>query len=171
MEKKIYLLLLALIVNAHWSHAQQIAPSTYNSSGGSNVLNGNTYEWSIGEMVLVHTATNSNVILTQGLLQSSKNNGNSIKPNRLSAQLFTVFPIPTEDILYLQPNFSGKSTLAVAVFDITGREMLRDELHLKSGKELQQIKMANWAAGNYLLKVDVVDKGISFQDVYKITKR
>jgi len=167
--KKRALLLLGAIAGTLAASAQSIGPSTLNSAGGSAVIGGNTYEWSLGEMTVVSTYSDANLVVTQGLLQPF-NLSNGIHEHQLSAGALQVFPNPAEDVLFLQPAFKQGDKLSFALLDMTGKTILREEKTLITGKELQTIRLTALAAGNYMLQVAVITNGENYNTGYKIQK-
>lgn len=167
--KKRALLLLGAVAGTLAASAQSIGPSTLNSAGGSTVISGNTYEWSLGEMTVVSTYSGVNLVVTQGLLQPA-NLSNSIHEHQLSAGALQVFPNPAEDVLYLQPAFKQGDKLSFALLDMTGKTILREEKTLVTGTELQTIRLTALAAGNYMLQVVLVSAGENYNAGYKVQK-
>lgn len=68
---KLYCAALLSLFMSHVS-AQSVSPGVTNLSGGSVTIGANIYEWSIGEMALVESLINSQLIATNGLLQPQK---------------------------------------------------------------------------------------------------
>lgn len=62
--------ILIILFIAQNSNAQGISPAITNAAGNTNMRNGVIYEWSIGEMALVETMSNTRASITNGLLQS-----------------------------------------------------------------------------------------------------
>ena len=115
------------------------AQTVINSTGGQTTINGQTHEYSIGEVVM-HTGPS--LVVTQGVLQPKK-----VTPTTghisaiISDQQLQIFPIPTQDILNLQGNFSSKGTLQINIMDISGKLLISKDFQLSSGKELNQLNM------------------------------
>lgn len=131
--------------------AQTIGPSTLNATGGSKEIAGNIYEYSIGEMALVHTASTPNLIVTQGLLQPLEG-AVSISNIALPENALSVYPNPSDDIIYIQPNMAdGGGLLTITLLDITGRRLQQQSVSLTLGNEKQSINLKSLAAGTYML--------------------
>lgn len=110
------------------SRAQTVSPYILNSAGGSQTLAGNTYEWSLGEMLSVDSFLSTGMILTNGLLQ----------PLRiLPLDEFAVYPnnIITvngdgENDTWFIGNLSEYPDNEVTVYDRTGRVIYRAKPYL-----------------------------------------
>lgn len=151
--------------------AQSIGPSTLNAAGHSQLLNGHTYEWSVGEMAVVGTFVSPGLVVTQGVLQPViKANGVGTVPGAL-AQL-KVYPNPVADdgLLYLNPSFATGGKLTYHLVDAAGKTVLRQASDLQTGKELQTVSMSRFAAGQYTLSVEWQDASGKSATAYKIQK-
>jgi hypothetical protein len=147
--------------------AQSVQPAACNSAGNSTTINGTIHEWSVGEMVLVNTATTTTFILTQGLLQPSysvvNNPGSSIHP-------FSIYPNPAGPTLFIQPGLPAGSPLLVICYDALGRKTLVNSFQLISGTELQTIDLKGMTSGNYFLHITYYSNGQPVSTTYKIVK-
>ncbi len=169
MINKKQILTVATVLGALGVQAQAISPSTLNASGGSKEIAGSVYEYSIGEMVLVHTASSTNLIVTQGLLQPMEESV-GIAEMILPDNALTVYPNPSQDILYIQPNLSGSGTLTLILSDITGREMKQQSVAIQTGNEKQSLNLQAFASGSYLLNVIFDQNDQKFIKSFKVQK-
>ncbi len=167
--KKMYLVFLTGMTAAASAHAQSVGPTTLNATGGTGATGGNTYEWSVGEMVLVHTATSANLIVTQGLLQPSPPPSGIKKTETLLADVM-VYPNPAHDIIYLQPKLTGACVLQYVLQDITGKVLKTGTATLVNGNEKQTITLEGYAAGRYMLTVHFSRNEQQYQNNFKIEK-
>lgn len=166
MKNKLLLLSMIIGTTIFTTNAQSNS-YTLNSSGGSATISGNLYEWSIGEMLLVNTASTSSLIVTQGLLQT-KINDEGINVKELNVSQLSVYPNPTADFLILQTDVSVDAQLDIAIYDLTGKLFQKQNFHLKSGNEAQRIDFSSYAAGMYVLEVKTTIDGKSYTNAYKI---
>jgi hypothetical protein len=132
------------------------AQTTINATGNSATIQGNVFEYSIGEMVLVNTTTSANLIVTQGLLQPTNNATKQTTHLDLSSieHQVLVFPNPTENILFVQPTL-GLVVNSILVFDATGKQiftMLKPTLATK-----YKLNLTSFATGNYFLAINTSD--------------
>ena len=162
-----FLFLFGTAINFCPAQVQQAA--TVNAAGGSAQLSGNTYEWSIGEMVLVNTVMTTNLVVTQGLLQPVLNT-TGIRQPELTADQLKVYPNPTKDIVFIQPNLKPNTSLSLLLYDISGRAFFRKTLVLKTGTEVQPVDLGKYAAGNYLLDIVAGTAGAASRNTFKIQK-
>lgn len=103
------------------SHAQSISQVTLNTTGSNYLYGGVIYEWSIGEMAIIESMSNSRGIITNGILQ----------PLFLDPRLNEAATIVATNIL--SPNGDGKNDTwiiediekypenEVSIFDRSGR--------------------------------------------------
>ncbi len=152
------------------AQGQTISPAAINASGGSKDIGGNTYEYSIGEMTLVHTASTANIVVTQGLLQPAETASTDVADLTLPADMLTVYPNPFEDMIYIQPNAQGGAVLTLTLMDITGRRIHQQDATLESGNEKQSIRLSAIAAGTYMLQAVVTHSNQNRVGNFKIQK-
>lgn len=134
------------------AQAQEMSPNTLNATGGSAEIAGNLYEYSIGEMVLVHTVSTPNLVVTQGLLQPSEETV-GIGELTLSDKELSVYPNPSSDVVYIQPDLMKSGKLVITLMDMTGRQLSERTAELSLGNEKQSISLNSYAAGTYMLRV------------------
>lgn len=126
-------------------------PTVLNSAGGSATLGGNTYEWSVGEVV-VHTVSTPSLVVTQGLLQPMPP-GVSVGNVQTIAGDIQVYPNPAKDVLVLQPRLAEGSRLQYTLLDIAGKAISAGEASLHTGQEKQTINISVLPPGSYILQV------------------
>lgn len=148
MKHFITIITAALAMCTQAAYAQ---PSVLNSTGGSATVGGNTYEWSVGEVV-VHTVSTPSVVVTQGLLQPMPPGVSIGNVNSIAGDI-QVYPNPAKDILVLQPRLAAGGRLQYTLLDITGRTISTGEAHLLTGQEKQTINISALPPGSYLLQV------------------
>lgn len=151
------------------AQAQSISPSTLNAAGGSTVISGKTYEWSVGEMTLVHTASAGSLTVTQGLLQPMSGQV-GIKDVPLSIDQLSVYPNPTDNFVFLETNMSSGLTVQYNLYDVLGKVLMVKEYKVSTGKDRTKIDLSPYAAGNYFLKVVVQQQGRTYQNSFEIKK-
>jgi hypothetical protein len=100
--------------------AQSLGPATLNAAGGSTAVSGNTHEWSVGEMVLVHTATTSGLVVTQGILQPMLQ-VTGIHDNELALEGMSIYPNPASDQLHIKFDLARNLEVTLKLSDISGR--------------------------------------------------
>lgn len=149
--------------------AQSISPSVLNATGGSQSVGPNTFEWSVGEMTLVSTASAGSIIVTQGLLQPIQA-PSAIGNTTMNAEDLSVFPVPASSVVHIRPAFKRGGKLGLLLLDATGRTVLRSEAVLKTGNEMQQLDINAVANGTYVLNISYQATGNLSHQSYKIQK-
>ena len=102
-QKATIALLLLFFV---WSttQAQQPAyPSTINVAGKSSTVGNYALEWSVGESAAITTMNNSNLLVTNGLLQYNVENQPEV--NLIASFLpgeIRIYPNPVKNILHIK---------------------------------------------------------------------
>ena len=136
------------------ANAQSIGPSTLNTMGKSTTNNGITIEQSMGGIVAGNTFISPTLTITPGVLQPQI----IITPEGIqnaanTTQLLTVFPNPTEQIVFIQANFQKQQTLNCTLTDALGKVLIQRVFVLEKGNELQKIDLSQFAMGQYNLNI------------------
>ncbi len=134
------------------SNAQSISPSTLNAAGGSGKISTNTYEWSVGEMTLVHTVSASNIVVTQGILQPIPAS-NSVKNATLLTNYIKVYPNPASETIYIDCSFPERGNLSYMLQDITGKIITSGDAHIEAGNRKIEINLFDIAVATYMLNI------------------
>jgi len=163
------LLLIAIFTVATTAFGQKNSPVTINAVGGQSVVNNNTYEWSIGELVLVNTFSSPSLVVTQGVLQPFQKD-NPVDPGNYLASKLKLYPVPTDATLYLQPDFSAGSKLNYVVLDMTGKQLMKQEVQLASGTERQTIDLIALPSATYMVTVQLTEQGKTYLQSFKVEK-
>ncbi|XZF16515.1 T9SS type A sorting domain-containing protein [Chitinophagaceae bacterium MMS25-I14] len=153
MPKHLYLSVFFLAACCCKADAQ-IVPytKTINAAGGSAVISTNVYEWSVGEMSLVNTASTSSLVVTQGVLQPYIARTSVATSSGLPGEI-NVFPNPAQSKLQVQYSFNEPGTVAYSLLDIAGREILKNSDETPAVKGSATIDVAAIASGHYILNV------------------
>jgi hypothetical protein len=169
--KRVFLMVLPLILLSGYIRGQSITPFTINSAGGTAKIGTNTYEWSVAEMAVVQTATGSNIIVTQGILQPMPQNATGIQDPVALYQNLQVYPNPTSGTIYLQYNLPSNGTIRYSLQDVTGKQILSNRVAVSENTGRLQIEMASVANANYMLSVYYQPlNGTAQAAAYKINK-
>jgi hypothetical protein len=168
--KKHALFLLTCTWLIHYQvNAQSIGPSTFNAAGGSNTIAGNTYEWSLGEMTLVSTFTGTGIIVTQGVLQPGPI-PNGIDGIFVNDGSLKAYPNPVSDLVNIQTDMKSPGSLTMQLYDATGKFIMQQNADQKTGKELHQLSMNRYAAGQYTLRVIYASLNGTYYSSFKLQK-
>lgn len=130
---------------------------TINVSSHSAAINGLKFDYSIGEMTLVTTERNANLIVTQGLLQpNGSGSGTQSQPGNTNishSDLIKVYPNPTENILLVESNENADADISYQLFDAAGKIVLNEKITWKAGPNRFSLDLKNYAAGAYYLMI------------------
>jgi hypothetical protein len=150
---------------------QSIEPSTINATGGSVVISGDSYDWSICELTMISTLVSPTMIVTQGILQPAKDGSVSVMAHHLMEQL-SVFPNPATDIINIEYQSAIKGMLSYKLWDVAGRQITGNTKELKSGLTVEKLDVSKLPSAKYLLKVSITGpNGLETTVVYKIEKK
>ena len=132
------------------------AQQTLNVTGNSVKINGMSFEYSIGEMTIVSTERNANLIVTQGALQpSSTTDKHHTTPsannlNELVDQI-KVYPNPTQNILFIETNQTQVGDYSYQLFDGLGKIVLSQSGQTVIGLNKFSLDLQSFAGGTYYL--------------------
>ena len=169
-------LICFLTIAGEQAASQSAQPFVINSSGGSSANEYYSYEWSIGELVLVNemVANDGKYILTNGFLQPLIRNPNFVTPPTLFRDHeIRVLNNPVKDQLGIQFISNETGTLKLSVFDERGYLKYYNEINVMGSGATEFINMMNCASGNYLLKADFTNEDQTQKQkarTYKIIK-
>lgn len=149
--------------------AQSIGPATLNAAGGSAAVAGNTYEWSVGEMVLVNTAIASGLVVTQGTLQPMAQS-TGINDRKLALAGLSIYPNPANNQLNIKFDMARDLDVFLKLTDISGREQYLEKIKNHNGSTLITIDFKPYAAGIYMLQVETTDKTKTYTNTFKVVK-
>lgn len=163
-------LLLLILLLCKVGGAQNITPAVFNSTGGSAVIGGDVYDWSIGEM-MISTYSNATMIVECGLLHPDDPNV-GMPETAASFELFRVYPNPAREVLHIESSTTEEGFLSCQLYDFTGK-LVRSERLLLTGPSFEHIiPMEAFPAGEYVLKLFYFpDSGANpAQQTFKIHK-
>lgn len=131
---------------------------TLNVAGHSAKINGMSFDYSIGEMTLISTERNPNLIVTQGLLQpsgpgsaaSDASSGNTL--NQLADRI-QVYPNPTQHELFVETYETVIADYGLNLFDGAGKIVLSREGKTVVGVNRFTLDLQSLAGGTYYLMV------------------
>ncbi|HRP90384.1 MAG TPA: hypothetical protein PKX92_10120 [Edaphocola sp.] len=151
--KKISLLTLCFSgISIPVLYAQSVGPSVVNTSGGSQVIAGNTYEYSIGQPFEMISKSVGSYIITTGVLQPQYGEGTGVNDPLIKLGDIQVFPNPlTSNYISIQPRFKTKGVLECVFTNVLGQVVLQKKLELQNGSQLQNLMMPSLVAGHYNL--------------------
>lgn len=134
------------------------AQTTLNAASNRAIINGNTFEYSIGEMTLISTEHSGNLIVTQGYLQpnadakNSQNHANDGSSNLGAA--IKVYPNPTDNILFIETPDFVSDAFTYQLIDATGKVVIAQQDAQKISANKFSLNLTALAAGNYYLMIN-----------------
>jgi Secretion system C-terminal sorting domain len=166
--KNIILLIPALCI-AGFTHAQSIGPSTLNSAGGKATIGTNTFEYSIGEMAVVSTNTAGTITITHGVLQPNANKADNITDIEYAKFNLNIYPNPASNEVNIAIVNNAVFLVSIQLYDITGK-MIQNIAKPVLQNGVCKIAIAEYAVGNYLLKVTTNLNSTTHQSAFTISK-
>lgn len=148
---------------------------TFNVAGNSATINGNRFDYSIGEMTLVTTERSANLIVTQGLLQpTGSGSGASSEPVTIKPSFsdnVKVYPNPTSNLLYVETIEPSDVEVGYQMYDATGKMIFSKSVSQKAGPHKQSFDLQSYAAGSYYLLISKPSAAGALESFsYKIQK-
>lgn len=163
------IILIVFCISAIPVFAQTYTPTALNVAGGSNTINGQEFEYSIGEMVLVNTATASNIVVTQGVLQPTDFE-TGISDQLMDDGQLSVYPNPFDDFVNVAIDLPTNGSLLLSVYNIDGKLISQKGISIRSGKDNTRLSLEHLAAGNYVLNAVFETDNESYYQSFKILK-
>jgi hypothetical protein len=147
------LLFALLVLSGFYSSAQTIAPSILNASGGTTIINSNTYEWSIAEMIDVATYNTGSNFVTTGLLQPLEEKLSvHLLPN--SNTSVSIYPNPFTSIINLNIKSDEIQDIQIIVKNMLGQLVYQQAYALMSNNDVVQINLNQLSVGPYVIEVN-----------------
>lgn len=170
MKQKSIILFIFLFVFLSWNgFAQNL---TNNSSTLSATLSDGSYHTiSVGEMTLVNTEQNQNIIITQGFLQPDDRKTPAGSEDLIHINsLIQVYPNPTHDFIHLKTEQQGNIEWTLST--INGQIIQKKTVHLGDNESVEQIDLSTLSNGTYFLNISLnqKDNQAPLKGVYKILK-
>ena len=155
--------------------SQSEQQNVINSSGGAYTTDSYSYEWSIGELVLVNEMVEKDgkYILTNGFLQPYTQNGKPVTPVSLKNHEIRLLKNPVKDVLGVMLATNEKGSLRLKVYDERGYVKYINVITVNGDIVTTTINMFNCASGNYFLKAEFVssDQSKKYKEgTYKFIK-
>lgn len=152
-----------------------VSQKTINVAGNSATINGMTFTYSLGEMALITTEKNTDLIITQGLLQPGKNAKNGQATTSVTGtpanDVVKVYPNPTKTILFVESFEIAAREISYQLFDAGGKLVLSNILNQKAGFNKFSLDLQSFAAGAYYLMIRKPNAAGIFENFsYKIHK-
>lgn len=149
---KNYFILFVLFASTS-IYAQSISPSIINASGGTAILNSNTYEWSIAEMVSVATYSTTSNFVTTGILQPLEEKLSiHLLPN--SNASISIYPNPFTSLISLNVKSDDLKDIQIEVKNLLGQLVYQQDYTLQSNNETILVNLNHLSVGPYVIQVN-----------------
>ena len=156
------------------SLAQPAYPSTINIAGKTSLVGNFSLECSVGESAAITTMGNSNLLVTNGLLQF--NVENQPETNLVTAFLpeeIRVYPNPVKNILDINILHANKGKHQIELLDASGVKVKEIQLDYNGMGALENWNLSGLPAGQYFLNIrqtNSVNGTLMKKGAYKILK-
>lgn len=150
--KKTFLLLILLTLQI-MLNAQNIIPKVFASSGNSFSNASYSFDYTIGEMALVDTKQNPQLIITQGFHQP-ENSLVNINEQSGDSVFFFVYPNPVNEFIQIQFLNDGLKKASIRIYDLTSRVIFSEEKYVERGT-IERIYSNRFVSGSYFIEVIV----------------
>lgn len=161
------LLFLFLLLGTFAGNAQFIYPSTINVTGQFGTSRDFQVEISIGESTSITTLSNSSIVLTSGVLQTSVALQPAVNPSSPLSDEIKLYPNPVRDNLVI--NFLSKNVGRVEyqLYNEGGKLVLGRQFFYFGITSSQKLNLQPLSAGIYFLAIeqyssitnDIIKKG------------
>ena len=140
------------------SQAQITAPYAVNVAGKLITAGNYDFEWSLGESAAITTMGNSNLMVTNGLLQYSIEN----QPETNLASFFLpdeikVYPNPVRNLLEINILHANKGRHQIELLDEKGMQLKAVQLDYYGMGALEKWNLGGLSAGQYFLNIRQTD--------------
>ena len=156
------------------SLAQPAYPSAINIAGKTSAVGNFSLEWSVGESAAITTMGNSNLVVTNGLLQF--NVENQTEANLVTAFLpdeIKVYPNPVKNILDINILHANKGQHLIELLDGKGNKIKDLQLDYNGMGALENWNLSGLPAGQYFLnirQINPINGKLMKKGAYKILK-
>lgn len=150
-------------------NAQYYDAKTMSIAAGSNLINKEILDWSLGEAIAIYTWTDSNqYLLSSGFLQNKNDDRALYASHRAFGEQIKVGPIPTIGLLKINAKETGITIKGVQLFNELGMLIIEKKGVYAGHNYAQEIKINNLQNGFYYLIVHYIIADLLIE--YKIIK-
>lgn len=160
---------LSIIAIAIFTSQYSTAQTTYLQTPCATSAQGKAgnfiVSYTIGEMILVETKQNSNLIITQGILQIDHGLESEDKNGMFDDGDIKVYPNPTPNLLIVKMGMLNQGKMDLQLYDMLGRLIITDQFDYIAFAS-KQYQLNKYAAGTYLVKLfftsnnNIIKKGM-----------
>src|SRR5687768_1108797 len=145
-------LVLWLLVCPCLMKAQEATPNIVNVTGGSAISGYYRFDWSVGEMCIIESYTQSNLILENGLLHAGTEKANPATGiNFFSTGDIMIFPNPVYTITEVNLNLPQPGKVNIRLMGIMGKLIEIRQFDYNGTGRIEKIDLQRYPAGTYML--------------------
>lgn len=155
--KVVLVYFLIAIVSVTFGYGQIQIPAVINVTGGTEVANGYSVQWSVGELTIVNqmTSSDSSYVVTNGFIQPYPGKKATLPA---AVPLFSlgnikVFPNPTHDILEINCYQIKSGEISIQLSNQLGQVVYSHEVIVSGPSLVEKINMQGFKKGIYLLYI------------------
>jgi hypothetical protein len=150
---KKFLLFGCLLFSLNSVDAQSLSPFVITSGGGFFSASSASLSFTIGEMAMVQTFSNSGGILTQGFQQPPPNPITAIDPTGLPGVLLKIFPSPTTGKVYFSLTTPYAINISGSLISAIGQKISTIQIHQSSGQYIYEYNWDKLSSGVYIIEL------------------
>lgn len=145
-----------------YGQGQSVTPATTNAGGGfyeDKYSKLRYFDWSIGEMTLVHTAAtqDSSSVLYQGVLQPcTEKPGYTPFSSNFEPNDFTIFPNPTSGKFEVNFFVRASGTMQLVLTDVLGQPLQKRTFRYYGCCRIEHYDISHLPAGIYFVAATLV---------------
>ena len=151
--KVIQIFFIIMIMSITFGYGQTEIPEVINVTGGNDVANGYSVQWSVGELAIVNqmASPDSSNIITNGFIQPYSGKKTTLPIFSLSN--IKVFPNPTHDILEINFYQINSGEISIQLSNQLGEIVYSHETIVKGLGMVEKINMQGFNKGIYILYI------------------
>lgn len=147
--KKLYCSAFALLLITA-AQAQSVTPQVLASGG--NYFVGSTFSnsFTVGEMALIDTYTNSGFVLTQGFQQPDYGPLAVVSPELVIN--CAAYPNPTSGQFAVDYTLRAAAGVTIEVYNLVGERLMTEQLEKTAGTQHDQLDLSAFSNGMYFVR-------------------
>ena len=171
MKRIFTLFATVLFLFPYYSFCQAVGPSVTNIAGGSAASGYYRFAWSVGEMCIIETFSQSSIQLTNGFLQPGmEHSGPAPAINFFAVGDIMIFPNPATTIAEINFKLSQAGHVTIHVTDALGKLVHTRQFEYNGIGHIEKLNVQSFAAGAYFISIQLTpaDQSPSRKGAYKL---
>ncbi len=130
------------------------AQNTFNAAGFTIATPTVVHTYSIGEMAIISTAINNDLIVTHGVLQPTENTSATITNAIIDVlQNVQVYPNPSSAVVNTAFTITHAGDVCISIMDVTGKQIYKQARAYSPGIYIIPITIETLPEGTYTLNL------------------